>query len=116
MFGDAPVISDLVRGKIKDPVAQKAFAYSEQVIQVGMWLALPAGTPDVIVTPYVQAFEKAIRDPEFKQPWSKIDPDSPEASKADLENLIHGLGAVPPDALKFIRDELRRQGAIVSEK
>ena len=115
MFGDAPIISDLVRGKIKDPLAQKAFAYGEQVIQVGMWLALPAGTPDSIVASYVQAFDKAVADPEFKKPWSKIDPDSPVASKADLEGLIHDLGAVPPEALKFIRDELRRQGAEVSE-
>lgn len=115
MFGDAPIISDLVRGKIQDPVAQKAFAYGEQVIQVGMWIALPPGTPDSMVASYVQAFEKAVQDPEFKEPWSKIDPDSPVASKADLENLIHDLGTVPPDALKFIRDELRRQGVDVSE-
>ena len=115
MFGDAPVISDLVRGKIKDPLAEKAFAYGEQVIQVGMWIALPAGTPDSIVKTYVQAFEKAVNDPEFKGPWSKIDPDSPVASKADLEGLIHDLGAVPPEALKFIRDELKRQGAEVGE-
>ena len=116
MFGDAPTISALVRGKIKDPVAQKAFAYSEKVIQVGMWVALPAGTPDTVVAIYVQAFDKAINDPEFKEPWAKIDPDSPVASKADLENLIRDLGTVPPDALKFIRDELRRQGADVSEQ
>jgi tripartite-type tricarboxylate transporter receptor subunit TctC len=115
MFGDAPVISDLVRGKIKDPVAQKAFAYGEQVIQVGMWVALPAGTPDTIVASYVQAFDKAIRDPEFKEPWAKIDPDSPVASKADLETLIHELGTVPPEALRYIRDELRRQGVDVGE-
>lgn len=115
MFGDAPVISDLIRGKIKDPTAQKAFAYGEQVIQVGMWIALPAGTPDRIVDAYVQAFEKAVKDPEFKEPWSKIDPDSPVASKADLETLIRDLGGVPPEALKFIRDELRRQGVDVGE-
>ena len=115
MFGDAPIISDLVRGKIKDPLAAKAFAYGEQVIQVGMWLALPAGTPDSLVKTYVQAFEKAVNDPEFKEPWSKIDPDSPVASKADLESLIHELGTVPPEALRFIRDELKRQGAEVGE-
>jgi tripartite-type tricarboxylate transporter receptor subunit TctC len=115
MFGDAPVISDLVRGKIKDPVAQKAFAYGEQVIQVGMFVALPPGTPDNILASYVQAFGKATNDPEFKEPWAKIDPDSPVASKADLERLIAGLGTVSPDALRFIRDELRRQGVDVSE-
>jgi hypothetical protein len=115
MFGDAPVISVLVRGKITDSVAQKAFAYGEQVIQVGMFVALPPGTPENIVATYVQAFEKAVNDPEFKEPWAKIDPDSPVASKADLERLIADLGTVPPEALKVIRDELRRQGVDVSE-
>jgi tripartite-type tricarboxylate transporter receptor subunit TctC len=114
-FGDAPIISDLVRDKINDPVAQKAFNYSEQVIQVGLWIALPAETPDTIVTAYVKAFEKAVEDPEYKQPWSKIDPDSPVATKADLERLIADLGKVPPEALRFIRDELRRQGVDVGE-
>ncbi|MGE5538211.1 MAG: Bug family tripartite tricarboxylate transporter substrate binding protein [Gemmatimonas sp.] len=114
-FGDTPIISDLAKGKIKDPLAQKAFAYGEQVIQVGMFIALPAGTPDNIVAAYVQAFEKAVHDPEFTEAWAKIDPDSPVASKADLERLIADLGTTPPEALKFIRDELRRQGVDVSE-
>jgi tripartite-type tricarboxylate transporter receptor subunit TctC len=116
IFGDAPILSNLVRGKIKDPLAQKAFAYGEQVIQVGMWFALPAGTPDSTVAAYVQAFEKAIHDPQFKDPWAKVDPDSPVASKADLENLIRDLETVTPEALTFIRDELRRQGVDVGKK
>src|SRR5262249_51448248 len=44
-LGNAPIISDLVKDKIKDPLAQKAFEYGEDIIQVGMWLALPPGTP-----------------------------------------------------------------------
>ena len=116
MFGDAPVISDLVRGKITDPLAQKAFAYGEQVIQVGMWIALPPGTPESTVASYLQAFDKAVKDPAFRDPWSKIDPDSPIASKTDLETLIGDLEKVSPEALQFIREELRRQGVDVSEK
>jgi hypothetical protein len=116
MFGDAPIISDLVRGKIKDPLAQKAFDYGEKVIQVGMWVALPPGTSDSIVQTYVQAFEKAVNDPQFKESWSKVDPDSPVANKAELEGLINDLETVSPEALKFIRGELGRQGAFVSER
>jgi hypothetical protein len=110
VFGSAPVISDLVRGKIKDPVAQKAFEYSEKVIQVGMWAALPPGTSDRVLATYVDAFEATINDPQFKDDWAKIDPDSPVAHRAELEQLVNELGKVPADALDFIQAELKRQG------
>ena len=60
ILGDAPIISDLVKGKINDPLAQKAFDYGENVSQVGMWLALPPRTPDDIVATYVKAFEATL--------------------------------------------------------
>jgi tripartite-type tricarboxylate transporter receptor subunit TctC len=116
IFGDAPVISDLVKGKIKDPLAQKAFDYSERVIQVGMWTALPPTTPDGIVATYVKAFEKTIKDPQYKSDWAKIDPDSPVAHKADLEKQVNEVAAVSPEALDFIQAELRRQGVEVSSR
>jgi tripartite-type tricarboxylate transporter receptor subunit TctC len=109
-LGNAPIISDLVKGKIKDPLAQKAFEYGENIIQVGMWLALPPGTPDAVVATYVKAFEAAINDPDFQAAWVKIDPDSPVASKADLEKLVHELGKTPPEAVEYIQAELKRQG------
>jgi hypothetical protein len=110
VFGDAPIISDLTRGKIKDPVAQKAFDYSEKVIQVGMWTALPPATPDKTLATYVAAFEATVNDPQYKDDWAKIDPDSPVAHRDDLEKLVGDLGRVPPEALDFIQAELRRQG------
>ena len=110
VFGSAPVISDLVKGKIKDPLAQKAFEYGESIVQVGMWLALPPGTPDRLVAPYVKAFEAARNDPEFQAAWAKIDPDSPVASKADLEKLVRELDKAPPEAVEYIQAELKRQG------
>jgi hypothetical protein len=109
-LGNAPIISDLVKDKIKDPLAQKAFEYGEDIIQVGMWLALPPGTPDAVVATYVKAFEAAIEDPEFQAAWIKIDPDSPAASKADLQKLVHELGKTPPEAVEYIQVELKRQG------
>jgi tripartite-type tricarboxylate transporter receptor subunit TctC len=110
ILGDAPIISDLVRGRIKDPLAQKAFEYGENIIQVGTWLALPPGTPDAIVTTYVKAFEATLKDPEFQTAWAKIDPDSPVASKVDLERLVRELGNALPEALDYIQGELKRQG------
>jgi tripartite-type tricarboxylate transporter receptor subunit TctC len=109
VFGKTPIISDLVRGKIKDPLAQKAFDYSEVVIQVGMWVALPPGTSDGILGDYVKAFETTVGDPKYRDEWSKIDPDSPVAHKVDLEKLIDDLAGVSPEALSFIQDELKRQ-------
>jgi len=110
ILGNAPIISNLVKGKIKDPVAQKAFEYGENIIQVGMWLALPPGTPDGIVATYGKAFEAALNDSQFQAAWAKIDPDSPVASKQDLEKLVRELGQAPPEALEYIQAELKRQG------
>jgi len=110
ILGNAPIISNLVKGKIKDPVAQKAFEYGENIIQVGMWLALPPGTPDGIVATYGKAFEAALNDSQFQAAWAKIDPDSPVASKQDLEKLVRELGQTPPEALEYIQAELKRQG------
>ena len=59
VLANAPVISDLVKARIKEPLAQKAFEYGENIIQVGMWLALPPETPDGIVATHVKAFEVA---------------------------------------------------------
>jgi tripartite-type tricarboxylate transporter receptor subunit TctC len=110
ILGGAPIISDLVKDKIKDPLAQKAFAYGEYVSQVGMWLALPSRTPDRIVATYVNAFEATLNDPQYRVEFAKIDPDSPVTSKADLEELVRELAKVSPETLDYIQAELKRQG------
>jgi tripartite-type tricarboxylate transporter receptor subunit TctC len=109
-LGSAPLIADLVRGRIRDPLAQKAFEYGENIVQVGMWLALPPATPDAIVATYVKAFEAAIHDPQFQTAWARIDPDSPVAGKAELDRLVHELDKTPPEAVEYIQAELKRQG------
>jgi tripartite-type tricarboxylate transporter receptor subunit TctC len=109
-LGNAPLISDLVKGRIKDPAAQKAFEYGENVTQVGMWLALPPRTPANIVATYVKAFNATLNDSQYQAEFSKIDPDSPVASKADLEKLVHELAKVSPETLDYLQAELKRQG------
>jgi len=110
ILGNAPIMSDLVKGKIKDALAQRAFDYGESVSQVGMWLALPPRTPDRIVATYGKAFAATLNDPEYQVEFARIDPDSPVASKAELETLIRELAKVSPEALDYIQSELKRQG------
>jgi tripartite-type tricarboxylate transporter receptor subunit TctC len=110
VLGSAPIISDLIKDKIKDPQAQKAFDYGELVSQVGMWLALPPRTPEPIVAAYVDAFAATLNDPQYQVEFARIDPDSPVASKAELERLIRELAKVSPETLDFIQAELKRQG------
>lgn len=110
ILGNAPIISDLVKGKVKDALAQKAFEYGENIIQVGMWVALPPETPEGIVATYVKAFEATMNDSEFKSAWARIDPDSPVAHRRDLEALVRALASAPTEALDYIHAELKRQG------
>jgi len=110
ILGHAPLMSDLVKGKIKDALAQRAFAYGEAVSQVGMWLALPPRTADRIVAAYGNAFAATLNDPQYQVEYARIDPDSPVASKAELETLIRDLAQVSPETLDYIQAELKRQG------
>jgi hypothetical protein len=54
--------------------------------------------------------EATLNDPPFQTAWDKIDPDSPVASQAELEKLVHALGSTPPQAVEYIQAELKRQG------
>jgi len=109
-LGGAPLISDLVRGKIADPLAQKAFEYGQDVSQLGSWLALPPHTPENIVASYVNAFDATLKDSDYQAEVAKIDPDSPVATKAELEKLIHKLAKVSPETISYVQAELKRQG------
>jgi hypothetical protein len=108
VFGDAPILADLVKGKIADPLARQAFDYTENVSQVGMWLALPPKTPQPIVAAYVKAFDETLKDPDYQADFAKIDPDSLVASKADLEALIGRLAKVSPQTVEYIQDQMKR--------
>ena len=110
ILGNAPIISDLVKGKIKDLQAQELFAYGETVSQVGMWLALPPRTPENIVASYGRAFDATLKDPKYQDEFTIIDPDSPVARKADLEDLMGKLAKVSPETLEYLQAELNRQG------
>jgi hypothetical protein len=110
ILGGAPIFSDLVRDKIKEPLARQAFNYWENVSQVGMWLALPPATSDSIVDTYVKAFDATTSDPKFQDEYSRVDPDFIVAKKPDLERLVNELAKVSPETLKYLEDELKKNG------
>lgn len=112
---DAAIFSDLMRDKIKDAIARKAFSYWENVSQIGMWVALPPTVPDHIVATYVNAFEATSSDASFQDEYSRIDPDSSKENKSSIENLVKELSKVSPETLKYLAVELNRQGFTLSQ-
>jgi len=110
MVGKVPIMYDLVQGKISDPAAREAFDYSENVLQIGKWLALPPGTPDPIVAAYVKAYEAVVKDPKFQAEVEKTDPDSPVVKRGELLTLVRDLAKVSPKTLDYITGEMKRQG------
>src|SRR6185312_8249245 len=110
ILGKAPIFSDLVQGKIADPVARQAFAYWEDVSQIGFWVALPPATPDAIVETYVKAFDAMTRDAAFRGEYSRIDPDGVPATKRDYDRILQNLAKVSPATLDYLDAELTRQG------
>lgn len=112
-LGDAPVFTDLARGHIKDPLAQRAFDYGENVAQAGRWLALPPDTPASIVALYVKAYDEMVKDPEYSSQIEKTDPGSSQVGKADIDNMVSALSKVSQDVIDFVKAEQRRQGFIV---
>jgi hypothetical protein len=110
ILGNAPIMYDLLQGKVKDPMALEALEYSENVLQIGKSLALPPGTADRIVETYIKAFDATLKDSKYQNESQKTDPDSPIARKADLEKLVGDLAKVSPKTIDFIHAEMVRQG------
>jgi tripartite-type tricarboxylate transporter receptor subunit TctC len=110
ILGNAPIMYEMLQGKIKDPMALEALEYSENVLEIGKSLALPPGTSDQIVETYIKAFEATLADPKYQSEVQKTDPDSPIARKADLEKMVGGLSKVTEKTVDFIRAEMARQG------
>jgi hypothetical protein len=110
VLGNAPIFSDLVRPKIGDERGRQAFAYWEDVLQIGMWVGLPPTAPDAVVDTYVKAFEATNNDASFKDEYARIDPDSITANKPDIEKAIRDMGKVTPETLQYLEAELIRQG------
>jgi tripartite-type tricarboxylate transporter receptor subunit TctC len=110
-FGkNVPMFSDLMKGKIKDPIQQKGFDYWYALLTTDKWLALPPETPKPILDAYRNAFEKLFTDKEFQEKAKAVSEDFELQHAADMEATVKTLGGTPPEALKFIESMLNKQG------
>jgi tripartite-type tricarboxylate transporter receptor subunit TctC len=109
-FGPMPLLSDMIAGKITDPVAQQAFEYWKNITLVGQWLALPPKTPNDIVAVYRDAFHAMMTDPEFQKKATKVAPDVVEMTGADVAQLLKLLADTPTEALGYMQTMQKKQG------
>jgi hypothetical protein len=109
-LGDMPIFINLMKGKISDPGAQKAFNYWVALSGVDKCLGLPPKTPDEIVAAYREAFTKMSTDKEFLDLGDKISDGFDPVKAEDVEGFVKTLADTPPEALGYMADMMRKQG------
>jgi hypothetical protein len=109
-FGDAPLIPDLMQGKIKEPIAQKAFNLWTALNTGDKWLALAPGTPDGILAAYREAFAKVAAEPDFLEQGEKISEGFAPMSARDVEAVVGTLTDTPIEAVDYTKALMRKQG------
>ena len=109
-YGNTPIFSDLIDGKIKDPVAQRAFDYWEALNNGDKWMALPSDTPEPIVKAYRDAFAKMSVDPEFLDKGEKISDGLEPMTAEDVQKIAVTLKNTPTESLEFTKRLMRSQG------
>jgi tripartite-type tricarboxylate transporter receptor subunit TctC len=109
-FGNAPLFTKMLEGKIKDPLASKAFEYWSTIAVTDKWLALPPKSPKAVADIYRDAYMKIMQDPDFIDRGKKISDDFVPLSATEVETLIHRLGSLPLEATEYMTVILRKQG------
>jgi tripartite-type tricarboxylate transporter receptor subunit TctC len=109
-FGNAPLFVEQMKGKIEDPLAQKAFAYWVSINSMDKWLGLPPGAPDDVVKVYRAAFDQVAADADFRKLGGKISEDFTPMSYEDVQALMTTLSQTPTAATSFIRTLMKNQG------
>jgi tripartite-type tricarboxylate transporter receptor subunit TctC len=111
----APVFADVMAGKIKDPLGQRAFDYWIAINATDKFLALVPGTPAPIVEAYREAFAKAVRDPELLGMGQAISDEFAPMSHSDMEMLVNTLAETPPEVVDYLTRVLAKQGLKVAD-
>jgi tripartite-type tricarboxylate transporter receptor subunit TctC len=112
-FGRAPVFADMLNGKVRDPVGQKALDYFVSQTASDKWLALPPGSPISALSVYRAAFKQMSTDTEFIAEGKKVSAAFVPMSSAEIELLTKNLVNTPDEAIEFIKLLLRKQGVRV---
>lgn len=104
------IFANAIKGKISDPVAQKAFEYWCNSSSTFVWMALPPGTPEPIVETYRAAFAKMAVDPTLIEQGRKFSKEFAFVPHESLTALVHNLAALSPEVTNFMPELLRKQG------
>jgi hypothetical protein len=105
-----PIFADVMKGKIADPLAQKAFDYWCNSASIVTWMALPPGTPAEVIDTYRAAFSKIATDPAFLEQGRSFSGDFSPASYQSVTATARAFGEASPEVIDFRRQMLRRQG------
>ena len=108
-FGAAPLFPDLMKGKITDPIAQKAFGLWTTLNTGDKWLALAERTPDAVLAAYRDAFDRLSAEREFLEQGEKISEGFTPMSATDVETVV-GTLADPSEAVDYTKALMRKQG------
>jgi tripartite-type tricarboxylate transporter receptor subunit TctC len=109
-LGDAPVLANMLKGRIADPLAEQAFGYWSSIASMDKWLALPPKAPKPVVEIYREAYDGMLRDADFVERGRKISDDFVPLSYREVVPLIAKLGSTPLTAIDYTTQLLRRQG------
>jgi tripartite-type tricarboxylate transporter receptor subunit TctC len=109
-FSNAPLLTERMEGKIKDPVAQKSFDYWLAMNTADKWLALHPETPDRLVNIYRAAFDKMAVDKGFLDEGERISDGFFPVGHNEVERYIKTLADTPDEAVNFTTQLMQKQG------
>jgi hypothetical protein len=109
-FDNAPLFTDQMRGKVTDPIAQKALDYWVALSNADKWVALAPNSADAIVEAYREAFRRLSTDKELLDLSEKISDGFTPIMAHDFESVVRTLADTPPEALDYIKGLMRKQG------
>jgi tripartite-type tricarboxylate transporter receptor subunit TctC len=113
-FKDIPLFSDMLQGRVSDPIAKKGVDYWFALQSISTWFALPPGTPKQILDVYREAYRKLGDDPNFVEHSKKIAEDFTLQTGPDVESAVRTVDNTSKETLDYISAMLRRQGAAAS--
>jgi hypothetical protein len=106
---NAPLFTDAMEGKIKDPKMLAAYDYW-RASKVFKWLALPPKTPDAIRDTYRAAFAAILVDPEFKKNAEDTLESFTVLSGDKTMALIQALSETSDAAIQTTKQLMKEQG------
>jgi tripartite-type tricarboxylate transporter receptor subunit TctC len=109
-----PLFASAMKGKIADPLAQKAFDYWCNSSSTVVWMALPPGTPAAIIEAHRAAFGGIAADPAFLEQGRRFSQEFSSVPYENLDALVSTYMQMSPEVTNFMQDMLRRQGRPVN--